>query len=675
VPEREGGKGRGLRWARMTGRIVIDDVRPRTPHDEHPAKAIIGEAVRVSADVFKDGHAVLAARVRWRPSGESKWLDVAMTDLGNDRWEAVIEPAALGAHTFLVEAWTDRFATWRKETAVKHEAGQDVSLECEEGAAILEDQSSRVAKADRRLLADAVAALRDDEAPVAARLEAGLDPAVAAALEGVPDPTDRTEGSPLGLWVDRERALAGAWYELFPRSEGGLRGAADGRLPGVADMGFDVVYTPPVHPIGRTHRKGRNNTLDAGPHDPGSPWAIGSSDGGHMAVAPELGTIEDFDYFVEAAQRLGMEVAIDYALQCSPDHPWVAEHPEWFHKRPDGSIRYAENPPKKYQDIYPINFWPETEEARVALWEACREIFEFWIGHGIRIFRVDNPHTKPLAFWEWVIPAIQADHPDTVFLAEAFTRPKMMAKLAEVGFSQSYTYFTWRTGKAELVEYLEELAQGPKADYMRPNFWPNTPDILSGPLRNGPPSAFRMRLVLAATMVPSYGIYSGYELCENVPASDSNEEYMWSEKYEVKHRNWDDPGSIAPLVTRLNEIRRRHPALQQLRATHFHSSSNESIIAWSKQDDDGTDIVLVVVNLDPHAAQYDWLTLDLDLLGLPADLPFDAHDELTGTTYVWQGPHPYVRLDPAVQSAHVLHLRPRFATGVGPSVAPDGAAV
>ncbi|HEX2024444.1 MAG TPA: alpha-1,4-glucan--maltose-1-phosphate maltosyltransferase [Acidimicrobiales bacterium] len=642
----------------MTGRIVIDDLRPRTPSGEHPAKAVIGEAVRVSADVFRDGHVVLAGRVRWRPQDDAKWSDAPMRHLGNDRWEAVVEPAALGMHVFAVEAWTDRYATWAHETEVKHGAGQDVAVECEDGARLLESRAPKVAKGDRALLADAAARLRDASLPVADRLAAGLDPAVAAALEGVPDPIDLTASRPHNLWVDRERALVGAWYELFPRSEGGLRAAADNRLPAVAEMGFDVVYLPPIHPIGRSHRKGRNNTLDPGPDDPGSPWAIGAAEGGHTDVHPELGTLADFDHFVEAARALGMEVALDYALQCSPDHPWVGEHPEWFHHRSDGSIQYAENPPKKYQDIYPINFWPESEAARVALWEACREIVEFWIGHGVRIFRVDNPHTKPFAFWEWMIPAIQADHPDIVFLAEAFTRPKIMAMLAQVGFSQSYTYFTWRTGKAELAEYLDEIAHGPKADYMRPNFWPNTPDILSGPLRNGPPAAFKLRLVLAALMVPSYGVYSGYELSENQPASDANEEYLWSEKYEIKQRDWSSPDSIAPLVIRINQIRRRHPAFAELRNIRFHASLNDNILAWSKHTDDLTDIVLVVVNLDPHAAHEDTLSLDLGFLGLPWDDPFEAHDELTGTTYTWQGAHPYVRLDPRLQPAHVLHLRP-----------------
>jgi starch synthase (maltosyl-transferring) len=647
--------GCGVRLTQMTGRIVIDDPRPRTPNPEHPAKAVIGAAVRVSADIFRDGHSVLAARVRWRPIAETKWLEAQMAPVGNDRWVAELEPTALGLHTFVIEAWTDLFATWRRDTVLKRDAGQDLALEMEEGAHILTSRAPQAAKSDRRVLTAAAKALRDTSTPPAARLEAALDPAVAAALAAVPDPTDLTAGESRALWVDRERAQVGAWYELFPRSEGGLRPAADRRLPAVADMGFDVVYLPPVHPIGRSHRKGPNNTLRAGPDDPGSPWAIGAAEGGHTAVAPELGTLADFDHFVARADELGMEVALDYALQCSPDHPWVREHPEWFHHRPDGSIQYAENPPKKYQDIYPINFWPEGEAARRELWEECRAILDFWIDHGIRIFRVDNPHTKPIAFWEWLIPSVQERHPEIVFLAEAFTRPKVMAKLAEVGFSQSYTYFTWRTAKAELAEYLEEVSLGPAADYMRPNFWPNTPDILAGPLRGGPPAAFKVRLVLAATMVPSYGIYSGYELYENEPASEANEEYLFSEKYEVKDRDWFDPTSLAPFVTRLNEIRRRHPALWELGNVTVHPTHNDDILAWSKHT--AGDVVLVVVNLDPFAAHDDTLSLDLGRLGLPWDLPYEAYDELTGTTYTWTGSTPYVRLDPLLQPAHVLSLR------------------
>ncbi len=602
----------------MTGWIVIDDARPRTPTGRYPAKAVVGESVRVSADIFKDGHDILAARVRWRPAidggdrssaDDAKWREAPMHHLNNDRWEGVIHPDDLGLHEFVIEAWTDRLATLEHDIEVKRAAGTSVDVELAEIAAL------------------------------------------------PPEPVDITTSEPLGLWVDRQRALFGAWYELFPRSEGGLRSAAENRLPAVAVMGFDVVYLPPIHPIGVSHRKGRNNTLEAGPDDPGSPWAIGSDLGGHTAVEPSLGTIEDFDAFVAVAQEHHMEVALDYALQCSPDHPWVKEHPEWFHHRPDGTIKYAENPPKKYQDIYPINFWPATDEARQELWQACKDILDHWIDHGVRIFRVDNPHTKPTAFWEWIIPAVQREHPDVLFLAEAFTRPKVMAKLAEVGFTQSYTYFTWRTAKAELQEYLEEICHGPKADYMRPNFWPNTPDILSGPLRDGTPAAFKQRLVLAATMVPSYGIYSGYELCENVPASEHTEEYLYSEKYEIKSRDWDAPGSLAPYATLLNDIRQRHPAFAELRNIRFHTSHSDSILVYSKHTEDRSDVVLVVVNLDPYLAHDDVIRLDLGLLGLPAAAPFEAYDEITGATFTWQGSTPYVRLDPAVEPAHILHLR------------------
>jgi starch synthase (maltosyl-transferring) len=494
------------------------------------------------------------------------------------------------------------------------------------------------------------------EAPVEPA-DLGLHELVVEAWSEAGDALDRTASAPHGLWVDRERALVGAWYEIFPRSEGGLRSAAR-RLDAIAAMGFDVVYLPPIHPIGHTARKGPNNTRTARTGDPGSPWAIGSEDGGHTAVHPELGTIADFDAFVVAAARVDMEVALDYALQCSPDHPWVREHPEWFHHRPDGTIRYAENPPKKYEDIYPINFWPQPPGAREALWSACKEIIEFWIGHGVRAFRVDNPHTKPMAFWAWLIPAVQATHPDVIFLSEAFTRPPVMAKLAEVGFSQSYTYFTWRTFKSEIVDYLSELCHGPKADFMRPNLWPNTPDILSGPLRQGPRAAFKLRFVLAATLVPSYGIYSGYELLENEPASEFNEEYLHSEKYEVKARDWAQPHSLTPYITRVNQIRRRHAAFAELRNLQFVHVSNDSLLAYAKRTVDGGDVMLTVVNLDPRHAHDGVLGLDLAALGLPDDAPFEAHDELTDTTYVWNGANPYVRLDPEVEPAHLLHLRP-----------------
>ncbi|MDQ1504619.1 MAG: hypothetical protein QOD57_2346 [Actinomycetota bacterium] len=647
----------------MTDRIVIEGIRPSTPNG-YPAKAVVGRATAVSADVFRDGHDVLAARVRWRSrgNGKGKWSTALMRPLGNDRYQAVIEPAELGAHEFQVEAWTDRIASWRHEITVKLTAGQDVELELEEGALLLEDALSRAERADRARIETAVASLRNAQASAESRLSGALDPALMALLDELPDPSDLTRSAPSPLWVDRERAAVGAWYELFPRSYAspeqgkmGLAGATD-RLPAVANMGFDVVYIPPVHPIGRSFRKGRNNSLDPAPDDPGSPWAIGAVEGGHLALHPELGSFSDFDAFVARTRTLGMEVALDYALQCSPEHPWVTEHPEWFHHRPDGTIKYAENPPKKYQDIYPLNMWPADPGDRQALWQACKEILDFWIGHGIRIFRVDNPHTKPFSFWEWVIHEVQAANPEIIFFAEAFTRPKLMARLAEGGFSQNYTYFTWRNTKAELTEYLTEIALGPKADYMRPNFWPNTPDILSGILRGGGPGAFRLRLVLAACMTPSYGIYSGYELCENQPMSDTNEEYFESEKYEIKDRDFSQPGSLVPFVARINDIRRRHPAFSDLGNIAFHHSNNDQILCWSKVDAAADDVMLMVVNLDPHNTHEDTLGLDLPALGFEWHESLEAFDELTGMTFMWTGANPYVRLDPGLP-AHVLHLR------------------
>jgi len=654
----------------VIGRIVIDDIRPRTPTGMYPAKAVVGEAVHVSADIFRDGHDILAARLCWRPTaqaadptGAPDWSVAPMWELGNDRWEGVVEPRVIGLHDLVVEAWTDRLATWRHRVSVKRDAGDDLSVELEEGARLLEEQAGHVDRGGRTTsghpagaLRDAADALRAQKAPLERRLAPAFDARVTELMAEPGTAPDRTRAETLPLWVDRPRALVGAWYELFPRSEGGLVGAVK-RLDAVAEMGFDVVYLPPVHPIGTTSRKGADNTLSSGPDDPGSPWAIGSPEGGHTAVAPELGTVADLRDLMARAQELGIEVALDYALQCSPDHPWVRDHPEWFHHRPDGSIAYAENPPKKYQDIFPINFWPERDADRQALWEECRNILEFWIGHGIRFFRVDNPHTKPMAFWEWLIPAVQARHPEVLFLAEAFTRPKVMATLAEVGFSQSYTYFTWRNNAWELTEYLTEITAGPAADYMRPNFWANTPDILSGPLRGGSPAAFKMRLFLAATLVPSYGIYSGYELCENEAASDANEEYHDSEKYELKRRDWSRPDSLAPWIANLNAARRRHPAFLRLRNLRFQHSDNSVVLAYAKQTEDGSDVVLMAVNLDPNRVHETTLGLDLGALGLPPDRPYEAHDELTGHTFTWQGPRPYVRLDPAVEPAHLLHLR------------------
>jgi starch synthase (maltosyl-transferring) len=581
----------------VTGHLVIEDVRPRTPGAGRFAKAIVGEAVTVKAVMFRDGHDPIAGRVRLytgvprkgrRPTRRPE-SEAPLVARGNDEWEAVVVPARVGPHTIVVEGWTDRPGT--------------------------------------------------SEDPDAA--------------------SDLTASDPMPLWVDRERALVGAWYELFPRSFGGFKGV-ERRVPELAAMGFDVLYLPPIHPIGVTARKGRNNSPVAGPDDPGSPWAIGGPEGGHTAIHPDLGTVDDFKHLVEEVEANGMEIALDYALQCSPDHPWVTEHPEWYHFRPDGTIACAENPPKIYQDIYPLNFWPPTESDRVAMWSACKDILDYWISLGVRIFRVDNPHTKPMAFWEWVLAEVRRQQPDVLFLSEAFTRPKVMARLAEAGFSQSYTYFTWRTaqhGEEGLWAYLDELAHGPVADYMRPNFWPNTPDILSGPLRYGPPSAFALRLVLAATMSPSYGVYSGYELYENLPASELNEEYLDSEKYEIKDRDYGRPDSLAPLMTTLNDIRRRHPALQRLRTVRLHPSSNPQVIAYSKLSDDGTDAVLTVVNLDPYWPQDAMLSIDLGDLGLPFDRSYRVFDELSGDSFEWFGANPYVRLDPPGRVAHIFDLR------------------
>jgi len=635
--------------------IVIDDVHPRTPMG-FPAKAVGGEHVPVSAVLVADGHDVLGGRVRWRRVGDDTWESSPMTHQGNDHWTASISMSAVGPHELVIDAWTDRYATWRHEIEVKVQAGKDVELELEEGALLLEDLAEKLPDGDGpERLRTAAAATRRTSCSQEVRLAAAFDDEVVELVSDVPD-ARFSSSAPFPMWVDRPRAGHAAWYELFPRSFGGFKGAAE-HLGYVADLGFDVVYLPPIHPIGTTHRKGRNNTLAAGPDDPGSPWAIGSVEGGHEALHPDLGTIDDFEAFVDRATELGLEVALDYALQCSPDHPWVRDHPEWFQRRPDGSIRYAENPPKVYQDIHPIEFWPAAEADRVALWEACRDVLEHWIGYGIRTFRVDNPHTKPLAFWSWVIADIHQRHPEVLFLAEAFTKPAMMAKLAEVGFSQSYTYFTWRHAGWELRDYVSELTQGPLAEYMRPSFWPNTPDILDDiVLRNAPPAAFAMRFVLAATLVPIYGMYSGYELYENEPASDTNTEYLHSEKYELKARDYDQPGSLAPLIRTVNEVRRRHPDVWSLRDIRFHHADDDRFLVYSRGHVD-RDLLLCVVHLDPHEAHHTTVRLELGALGLAHDRPYQLYDELTGDAYEWGGEAAFVRLDPAIgQVAHLLHI-------------------
>ncbi|KOU13251.1 MULTISPECIES: alpha-1,4-glucan--maltose-1-phosphate maltosyltransferase [Streptomyces] len=663
----------------MIGRIPVLDVRPAVDCGARPAKAVVDEVFEISATVFREGHDAVAAHLVLRDPGGRLRAPVPLSELapGTDRWGAKVSVEVEGRWTYTVEAWSDPVATWRAHAAIKIPAGIDTGLMLLEGAELYERAGARIPKRDgREAVLAAAEAMRDEDRPAAERHAAALDPAVDAAFARRPYRELVTASKPLPLLVERKRALFGSWYEMFPRSEGavlepdeapvsGTFRTASERLPAIAAMGFDVVYLPPIHPIGSTYRKGPNNTLSAGSWDPGVPWAIGSTEGGHDAVHPELGTIEDFDAFVGRARELGMEIALDFALQCSPDHPWVEKHPEWFRHRADGTIAYAENPPKKYQDIYPIHF--DTDMAGIVE-ETCR-ILRHWMGHGVRIFRVDNPHTKPVVFWQKVIADINKSDPDVIFLAEAFTRPAMMRALAAVGFQQSYTYFTWRNTKAELTEYVTELAATASASVMRPNFFVNTPDILHEYLQHGGRPAFEVRAVLAATLSPTWGVYAGYELCENTPVREGSEEYLDSEKYEFRPRDWaaaDRTGAtIAPLITSLNRLRRRNPALQQLRDIHFHSTDNEQVIAYSKHA--GANSVLVVVNLDPHHTQEATVSLDMPVLGLDWHGSLAVRDELTGETYHW-GRANYVRLEPGRTPAHVLAaLRPSPPTGGSPT--------
>ncbi|WP_345643477.1 alpha-1,4-glucan--maltose-1-phosphate maltosyltransferase [Streptomyces tremellae] len=661
----------------MIGRIPVLDVAPLVDCGRRPAKAVSGETFQVTATVFREGHDAVAANVvltdpAGRPGPFTPMRELAP---GTDRWGAEVTPTEEGAWTYTVEAWSDPVTTWRHTASIKIPAGIDTDLVLAEGAALYERAAEGVPKREgRESVLAAVDALRDAARPAAARLAAALTPEVDEALAKHPLRDLVSASKPLPLKVERRRALFGSWYEMFPRSEGaqvrpgeppvsGTFATAAERLPAIAAMGFDVVYLPPIHPIGTTFRKGPNNTLSAGPEDVGVPWAIGSAEGGHDAVHPDLGTIEDFDRFVETARDLRMEVALDFALQCSPDHPWVKKKPEWFHHRPDGSIAYAENPPKKYQDIYPIAF---DADMRGLVRETVR-VLRYWMEHGVRVFRVDNPHTKPVVFWEKVIRTVNRTDPDVVFLAEAFTRPAMMRTLAAIGFQQSYTYFTWRNSKQELTDYLTELSRETAA-YMRPNFFVNTPDILHAYLQEGGRPAFEVRAVLAATMSPSWGVYAGYELCENTPVRPGSEEYMDSEKYQLRPRDWEaaerEGRTIAPLITTLNRLRRRHPALQQLRDIHFHHADNDSVLVYSKRA--GSNIVLVVANLDPHHTQEATVSLDMPRLGLEWHETVPVRDELTGDTYHW-GRANYVRLEPGVTPAHIVALRPSPPIGGSPT--------
>lgn len=665
--------GSDRRARATTQRILIRDVAPVTPLGMSP-KTVVEDQVVISATLVADGHDVLAAAVQYWPKESPEDLRrEAMSVDESGRAVATVSFGSVGSHRFQIAAWRDRFSTWRRDLIAREEAGEDLSVEFLEGASILEgilegsssDASTVPSSSQRAQIVAAVGVLQGTTCTTTTKLRTALDPdlAVAAAAMDTHD-GGVTTGDVHPIRVDRELAVRGAWYEVFPRSEGGFqRGSALwNRLESIADAGFDILYLPPVHPVGVTNRKGRDNTLVAGPDDVGSPWAIGSADGGHDAIDPALGTLDDFAAFVSRAGELGIEIALDYALQCSPDHPWVHEHPEWFNRRVDGTIRYAENPPKKYQDIYPINFWPDDEADRIALWQACLSILEFWIGHGIEVFRVDNPHTKPLAFWHWIIGEVHRDHPGVVFLSEAFTDPTMMHSLAEIGFTQSYTYFAWRHDKASLTEYGIELAHAPSAGWFRPNLWPTTPDILTGQLRDGTREDFMVRALLAATLSPSWGMYSGYELCEGDP-HPTKEEYSFSEKYELKTRDYDDPTSIWGFISILNRIRRDEPALSRMDTLTFHDVDHDDVVAYShvRRSNGRWSRILVVVGLRPERTAEATVYLDRTALRLADGGPVRVEDQLTGESWNWSGYGDYVRLGPADRIGHV------FTIDYGPS--------
>ena len=657
----------------MVGRIPVMDVMPVVDLGRQPAKATVGEPFPVSARVFREGHDKLGAEVVLTGPDGVRRAPVRMVKHGDvpDLYDAWVTPDLLGSWTFEIQAWSDPVGTWQHAAGLKIPAGVDVDLMFLEGRLLLERVLSTLdaTSADAGVVQGAIEAATDVGRPPEARLAVLEDPSLTAVLHANPLRELTTIEGPYPAYADRRLALFGSWYEFFPRSEGatvdatgtvttGTFRTAAKRLDAVAEMGFDVIYLPPIHPIGEVNRKGRNNTLDPGPEDTGSPWAIGSKDGGHDAVHPDLGTLEDFDAFVDHARGLGLEVALDLALQAAPDHPWVTSHPQFFTTRADGTIAYAENPPKKYQDIYPINF----DNDPVGICREVLRVVKHWMAHGVRIFRVDNPHTKPVAFWEWLLKEIRRTDPDVLFLSEAFTRPPMMRGLGAVGFHQSYTYFTWRTAKWELEDYLREVSH--ESDHtMRPNFFVNTPDILHSYLQYGGPAAFKVRAVIAATGSPSWGVYAGYELYEHVAVKPGSEEYLDSEKYQIRVRDWDGAAAqgrtLAPYLTRLNEIRRAHPALQLLRNVTIHSSDDENVLVFSKRaalEDGQSDVVIVVVNLDPHSTRETTIHLDLPALGLGWGDSFSVHDEITGEEWGWSQ-HNYVRLDPGHEPAHVLTFR------------------
>ncbi len=653
--------------AERIGSIVIENVQPSIDGGRYAVKRVVGERVDVSCDLFKEGHDVLVARIAWRQLSPEKaktdWQFEPMKSVGNDRYEGHFALDVNGRYAFTVEAWPDLFATWTLELQRKVEVGRDVKSELLEGAALLEAAAKRAEAAGARQAALSMteAAQRFRGGPTKETIEAALNPSLKSLASRFPDLSIATRyGTELEVFAERTRARTGAWYEFFPRStvnDGKTHGTfkdAEAFLPYVKSLGFDVIYLPPIHPIGRTARKGKNNSLTAEPGDVGSPWAIGAAEGGHKAVHPDLGTLEDFRRFVAAANAMGIEVALDLAYQCSPDHPYVKEHPEWFLHRPDGTIKTAENPPKRYEDI--VNFdW--LGPARETLWNELLSVILHWVENGVRTFRVDNPHTKPIPFWEWVIRKVHDEHPDVVFLSEAFTRPKVMKSLAKIGFAQSYTYFTWRNFKGELQEYLEELTQSPAAEYMKGNLWPNTPDILPESLQHGGRPAFLQRFALAATLSSSYGIYSGYELCENTPVKPGKEEYLDSEKYQLVKRDFEKEGNLRGFITAINRARQQNPALLLYRNLRFYTAHNDRVIFYGKRTPDGSNQVLVAVSMDPYETQEAMLELPLAEWGIAEDEIYQVHEQISDQRALWQGPTAHVRLTPDAPAAIWTVLR------------------
>ncbi len=653
-----GGMGSNRSFRGDVRTVWIENVWPELDGGRFPVKREVGELFEVTADILREGHEALAAVLKYRTVKDTEWHETTMEPLGNDRWVARFPLAENTRYVYIIEAYPDPYKSWAEDLNKRLAADMEVTSELLEGAELLRRTLPRAAGADRKRLEERLAEFEATALP-AARTRILLDAETAELMETYPDRSGATRyDRELEVVVDRPRARFAAWYEMFPRSQGKIPGQHGtfkdciDRLPDIVAMGFDVIYLPPIHPIGRSFRKGKNNSLPSGPDDPGSPWAIGNEYGGHKAVEPAIGTLDDFQAFVHAARQAGLEIALDYALQCSPDHPYVKMHPEWFHARPDGTIKYAENPPKKYQDIYPLNFYCRDREA---LWEEMKTILLFWIEQGVRIFRVDNPHTKPIPFWAWLIGEIQAVHPDVIFLAEAFTRPKVMQALAKVGFTQSYTYFTWRNFKNELIDYFTELTQTEVAEYFRGNLFTNTPDILPPLLQQGGRPAFKMRLVLAATLSTLYGIYSGYEFCENT-AIPGTEEYRDSEKYEIKVRNPDVRGNIRDYIARVNAIRRENPALHEYRNLRFYDSDDDNILVYGKRNSDGANAILVAVNLDPFEAHQAQVRLPLNELGIGADKRFQVHELITDLRHLWKGSVQTIRLDPREEPAVIFRV-------------------